>query len=185
VAVRARNITGAAGEYHVAAELSRRGWLATVTIKNSPDTDVLAQKPESELLVAIQTKTSGGNSFRLKEKDEAPSKRDGQWFVLVALAGELERPRFYVVPHDHIAAMVFLAHREWLVTPGVRGQPHNENPQRSLRADELTGYLERWELLEEATHAIPFLGGSRFPGLVEKHGLPAAHPGLVIAVRPG
>ena len=28
-------LTGAAGEYYVAAELSRRGWLATVTIKNA------------------------------------------------------------------------------------------------------------------------------------------------------
>jgi integrase len=37
-------LTGAAGEYYVAAELSLRDWLATVTIKNAPGTDVLAQK---------------------------------------------------------------------------------------------------------------------------------------------
>jgi hypothetical protein len=175
---RARNITGAAGEYHVAAELSRRGWLATVTIKNSPDTDVLAQKPESERLVAIQTKTSGGKRFMLTAKHEAPSKRDGQWFVLVALAGELERPRFYVVPRDHIAAMVYLEHRDWLVTPGAQGQPHNENEQRSLKETELAGYLEGWHLLEQATEAVPFLGDSRFPPLVRTHGLPPGHSGI-------
>jgi hypothetical protein len=38
--------------------LSRRGWLATVTMKNSPDTDVLAQHPESERLIRVQTKTA-------------------------------------------------------------------------------------------------------------------------------
>src|SRR5436190_4554604 len=100
--VRATNITGAAGEYHVAAELSRRGWLATVTIKNSPDTDVLAQHPHTERLLAVQTKTaSPRNRFRLKKKNETPASRDGQWFVLVGLRGEFERPDFYIIPRDH------------------------------------------------------------------------------------
>jgi hypothetical protein len=31
------NITGVAGEYFVAAELSRRGWIATLTLKNTPN----------------------------------------------------------------------------------------------------------------------------------------------------
>ena len=54
----ATGLTGAAGEYYVAAELSRRSWLATVTIKNSPGTDVLAQRLDRRRLVAIQTKCS-------------------------------------------------------------------------------------------------------------------------------
>jgi hypothetical protein len=172
MAVRARNITGATGEYHVAAELSRRGWLATVTIKNSPDTDVLAQKPASELLVAIQTKTSSGSRFMLNKKDEVPSKRDGQWFVLVALRDERERPSFYVVPRDHVAAMVYLSHREWLTTRGSHGQVRNETPTRSLKQAELAGYLECWCLLEGPTATVPFSGDSRFRPLVKKHKLP-------------
>ncbi|HSI36145.1 MAG TPA: hypothetical protein VK986_21355, partial [Tepidisphaeraceae bacterium] len=47
-------LTGAAGEYHVAAELSRRGRLATVTIKNSPGTDVLAQRRDRSAMVAAE-----------------------------------------------------------------------------------------------------------------------------------
>jgi hypothetical protein len=55
-----------------------------VTIKNSPDTDVLAQRPESEHLIAIQAKTSSrGMRFLLSESNERPSVRDGQWFVFV------------------------------------------------------------------------------------------------------
>ena len=38
----AYNITGVAGEYFVAAELSRRGWIAAMTIKNTPNIDVIA-----------------------------------------------------------------------------------------------------------------------------------------------
>jgi hypothetical protein len=131
-----------------------------VTIKNSPDTDVLAQRPESERLAAIQTKTSSPESwFRLKGKNEHPSKREGQWFVLVALQAETERPRFYVIPRDHVAAMVFAEHQEWLATPGRGDKPHNENDQRNLSEDDVAGYLERWDLLDQDTMAIPFLSG--------------------------
>jgi hypothetical protein len=37
--------TGIAGEFLVAGELSMRGWIATLTAKNTPHVDVLAAKP--------------------------------------------------------------------------------------------------------------------------------------------
>jgi hypothetical protein len=51
-------LTGAAGEYYTVAELSRRGWLATVAIKNSPGTDVLAQK-RPEFFIAPRNVVAG------------------------------------------------------------------------------------------------------------------------------
>jgi hypothetical protein len=51
-------LIGTAGEYSVAAELSPRRWLATVTIKNAPGVDVLAMRTKSRRSVAIQTKTA-------------------------------------------------------------------------------------------------------------------------------
>lgn len=60
----------------MAAELSRRGWLATVTIKNAPGTDVLAQRLDDGRLVSIQTKTSTGTGFLLGERSELPAARD-------------------------------------------------------------------------------------------------------------
>jgi hypothetical protein len=36
-------------------------------------------------MVAIQTKTSSGNSFRLSVKDERPASRDHESYVLVSL----------------------------------------------------------------------------------------------------
>lgn len=83
-------MTGAAGEYYVAAELSRRGWLATVTIKKAPGTDVLAQRMETALTVATQTKTSSsGKRFLLSEKDERLARTSHEWYVLVRLKSEL------------------------------------------------------------------------------------------------
>jgi len=80
-----QGLIGAAGEYFVAAELSRRGWLATVTIKNAPGTDVLAQHGATKQVVAIQTKTATTATFRLSARDEVPASAPNQWCVLVAL----------------------------------------------------------------------------------------------------
>jgi hypothetical protein len=105
--------------------------------------------------------------------------RDGQWFVLVALGGELDRPRFYVIPRDHVAAMVYLGHRNWLVTPGRGGKPHNDNPQRILSEADVADCLERWDLLDSDTSDVPFLADRQwFLQLAEKHGLPDGHPGI-------
>jgi hypothetical protein len=80
----AHGLIGAAGEYFVVAELSLRGWLATVTIKNSPGIDVLARHSETGTLVALQTKTAGaGFNFRLKDQDERCSNAEHDWYALV------------------------------------------------------------------------------------------------------
>src|SRR5690348_8797999 len=98
---RPTGLTGAAGEYYVAAELSLRGWLATVTIKNAPHTDVLARKLETGRLLAIQTKTaSQGYNFQLGIKDEKPTTADNEWYILVSLRPVGERPLFHIIPRN-------------------------------------------------------------------------------------
>src|SRR3954463_4169931 len=101
---RATGLTGAAGEYYVAAELSLRGWLATPTIKNAPGTDVLAQFREKGILVAIQTKTASfGDQFALNKNIESVSTATNEWVVLVKLHELGTRPTFYVVPRNIVA----------------------------------------------------------------------------------
>lgn len=45
------------GEYYVAAELWRQGWIAGLTPKNCPGYDVIAYHPKSQQQIAIQVKT--------------------------------------------------------------------------------------------------------------------------------
>src|SRR5262245_45923159 len=120
---RVTGLVGAAGEYYVAAELSRRGWLATVTIKNAPGTDVLAQNRATGRVVAIQTKTA---NYDVNEFWR-PQVVLGEWFVFVKLRGEDERPRFFIVPADVVSAT---------------------NPQRAIRVNQLTEWEGRWDLLD-------------------------------------
>jgi hypothetical protein len=157
---RPTGLTGAAGEYFVAAELSLRGWLATVTIKNAPWTDVLAQIPDRGLAVAIQTKTaSGGTRFQLNEKCEIPATAQNQWYVFVRLQAKETRPNFYVVPHNIVAGATYAEHRWWLSEPALDGTPHKDNPRRVIGAQHVTGYEDRWDLLERPADEAPLLAG--------------------------
>jgi hypothetical protein len=174
---RARGLTGAAGEYYVAAELSRRDWLATVTIKNSPGTDVLAQRLDRQTIIAVQTKTATRPSdFRLSDKDEDPGESDNEWYVLVGLRDESERPDFFLLPRHITAALVYLEYRAWLSNvdllrpPMRRGKQRNPTTQREVRAEWVEGYRDRWDLLDGSAWDAPFLADHRFLELAR--GLP-------------
>jgi hypothetical protein len=152
-------LTGAAGEYYVAAELSRRGWLATVTVKNAPGTDVLAQDLTTKRTLAIQTKTSAnGKSFTLGPKDTITVANDAGWFVLVGFRALDERPSFYIVPRAHLAAMLYAGHRRWVDTPGRNGQPHTDSTRLVILRDSVEGYLERWDFLDAPVAKVPYMG---------------------------
>jgi hypothetical protein len=47
---------GIAGEFFVAAELSKRDWIATLTAKNTPDVHVLASWPTGDVQARIQVR---------------------------------------------------------------------------------------------------------------------------------
>src|SRR4051812_46838491 len=93
------NLIGVAGEYYVAAELSRAGWLATVTIKNSPRLDVLAvEPPPGGRSVAVQVKTTTKSSWVLPQPVPTGERRPDEFVVLVRIGEEKTRPDFYVLP---------------------------------------------------------------------------------------
>jgi hypothetical protein len=94
-----RNITGAAGVYFAAAELSQLGWIAALTRRYAPRTDVLAQRADSSRTVGIQVKTRLSGWFQLGRSIPLPSSEGAnEWFVLISLHGPGARPDFYIVP---------------------------------------------------------------------------------------
>ena len=57
-------LVGVSGEYFVAAELSIRGYLASVTLRNSRGIDIIASNSNASRSVSIQVKTSKKGSPR-------------------------------------------------------------------------------------------------------------------------
>jgi Holliday junction resolvase-like predicted endonuclease len=57
--------TGVSGEYFAAAELSRRGFLCSVTLKNTRGIDILVSNQQSSKLVGVQVKTNRKSKKRM------------------------------------------------------------------------------------------------------------------------
>lgn len=140
-------LSGISGEYFVAAEISRRGWVASITLRNTRGIDLLASNQDATRTVAIQVKTNRTNKkiWMMTEKAElftAPN----HFYVFVNLRDEKQRPDFHIVPSKEVAAFVSKNHQKWLATPGKKGQKHNDNKMRKFE-DLSSRYLEKWDLL--------------------------------------
>ena len=139
-------LAGVAGEYFVAAELSRRGYIASISLRNTRGIDILATNATASRSVTIQCKTSQSrNDWMLNDKCESFFS-ENHFYVFVALGGPLERPRYHVVPSAAVAKHVRDDHSSWLARPGRHGQAHVDNPVRNFH-DRANEYLERWDLL--------------------------------------
>ncbi len=139
---------GVSGEYFVAAELTKRGYIASITLRNTRGIDILSTNAEATKTANIQVKThqGKGRSWVLSEKSEtyhAP----GLFYVFVNLKGLTERPEYFIVPSKEVAAFIKNNHSEWLATPGKKGQKHNDTQMRQFHDFE-DAYLERWDLLD-------------------------------------
>lgn len=140
-------LSGVSGEYFVAGELSRLGYIASITLRNTRGIDILVSNASATRQIGIQVKTRQGSrpEWVLSEKAEA-FYADNLFYVFVNLKNWDERPAFYVVPSKVVAVYVERTHREWLESPGKKGQAHKDNPVRQFR-DEEEQYRDRWDLL--------------------------------------
>src|SRR6266849_4469898 len=110
--------TGIAGEYLVAAELTRRAYIATLTLKNTRSVDILAASSDGKRQVAIQVKTKqvAGDKWMLSASAEV-LQSPTLFYVFVALH-DTQPPEFHIVPSSHVAKYVRERHETWLRTPG-------------------------------------------------------------------
>jgi len=140
-------LSGVSGEYFVAAELSRLGYIVSITLRNTRGIDILVSNLSATRQIGIQVKTNQGSKpeWVLSEKAEN-FYADNLFYVFVNLKSRDELPDFYVVPSRVVADYIKDSHRQWLITPGKKGQSHKDNPVRKFR-DKKGQYLNRWDLL--------------------------------------
>lgn len=139
-------MSGIAGEYFVAAELTRRGYIASLTLRNTRGIDILASNQNATKSVGIQVKAvqGRGKSWMLNQKVEA-SEATNLFFVFIRL-NNLDAPEYYIVPREDVSRFAAENHKLWLDTPGRKGQKHNDNPMRQFKDPE-NAYLGKWNLL--------------------------------------
>jgi hypothetical protein len=173
-------LTGSAGEFLVAGELGQRSWVPSITPRGIEQTDILAQHSATGHVVALQVKTASVGNFRLGRKNEAPARQWNEWYVFVALAEIGSRARFFIVPTNVVAALLYVGHRVWLAGAKRDGTARKDSAIRAISVDQIDGYEEAWNLLLAPADAAPV----RVPEWILKRGgsdigWPEGHPGLV------
>lgn len=140
-------LVGVSGEYFVAAELSKRGYLASITLRNTKGVDILCSSSDASKTVNIQVKSNRGSakSWILNQKSEDGFAKN-LYYVFVNLNFNDKHPDFFIVPSTVVSEYCRSTHSNWLNTPGKKGQAHKDNPMRKF--DDPSGeYENRWDLL--------------------------------------
>lgn len=139
------SLSGVSGEYFVAAELSRRGYVAAMTLKNTRGVDLLASRLGGRSAATIQVKSKKGmaGEWTLSIKDER-SAGPRHFYVFVALRN-LETPEYFVVPSQVVAKRCREHHRQWIRVGKRDGSARKNTTMRSFRPDQ--GSKSRWDLL--------------------------------------
>ena len=132
-------LLGAAGEHYVMSELLRRGYIACLAPQGVPSSDIVVTTVDGSRLCSVQVKSRSGKGadggWHMRPKHERLSSPQLFYcFVDFGLDPGL-KPIVYVVPSSDVATFIRTTHGYWLSIPGVRGQPHKDNPVRRLIPD--------------------------------------------------
>lgn len=143
---------GIAGEFFAAAELTRRGYVASLTSKNTKAIDILASNKDGSKSVAIQVKTSNNlktNRWMMTASSEKISS-DNLFYVLVNM-NEGQMPSYFIVPSVYVADKIKSGYDVWINSPGRKGKKHNPTAVRIFdftSEEELLKYKDAWHLLD-------------------------------------
>ena len=131
----------------MAAELSRRGNIASITLRNTKGVDILVANEAGTKTALVQVKTNKGanRSWILNSKAERISE-DQLFYVFVALGGEDGVPAYHVVPSKVVAQYTTRSHRNWLAGTKSGGSARKDSGMRKFN-DPDGEYLDAWHLL--------------------------------------
>jgi hypothetical protein len=139
--------TGVAAEYFVAAELSRRGYVASLTSNNTKDIDLLASNSDASRTVCIQVKAKQGSEREWMLTRKCETIRPNLFFYVFVNLNGLEAPEYFIVPNHSVAEFARRAQADYMRNLGKKGQQRKETSIRVFR-DYAEEFLNRWELIE-------------------------------------
>ena len=141
-------LVGVAGEYLAAGELSLRGYIASITLRNSRGIDIIASNSDGSKSISFQVKTNsdGGKSWILSKKSEEYYSNN-HYYIFVALGNTNERPSFHIVPSKIVADYTFNDHANWLKGKKRDGSFRKDTSMRKFN-DHENKYLEAWQRIK-------------------------------------
>lgn len=156
-------LVGQTGEYLVAAELSRRGLIATTFTGNVPHYDIIASD-ETGRHVSVQVKTSRGSSWQFgnitqyckitfKGKQQIVGQSvDSPVHRLIVAFVKIEKDgndRFYILEWKELCSLLVKGHEEFLARHnGVRPQRW-DSLHCAISEKTLSPYKDKWDIVEK------------------------------------
>ncbi len=159
-----RPTTGQTGEYLVAAELSRRGLIATTFTGNVPHYDIIASNEDGKH-VSVQVKASRGSSWQFGDitrfceisfegkrqivgrSVKCPVHRLIVVFVAIDAQGQ---DRYYILTWQRLRDLIVKAHKAYLARyNGMRAQKW-DSLHSAISEKILKPYKDRWDIIERS-----------------------------------
>jgi hypothetical protein len=158
---RDNQLTKQIGEYLVAAELGRRGYVAATFSGNVPDYDIVATDSEFRA-VPVQVKAINGKSWRFDFARFAVVRFEGKRqvverplrlprpiaCVLVAL-GEYGQDRFYILEWRRLRDIVIRDYKANLASKGGVRPRRYDSLHTAVSETQLATYRDNWSLLDQ------------------------------------
>jgi len=161
---RGNKLTGAVGEFLVAAELCRRNLVATPFSGNVPHYDIIASGEHGGHL-AVQVKTINGGNWQFSINKFVEVFRDGDRqilgellpepypdlrYVMVVLGSDGERDRFFILTWPQLRDTIVNGYRDYLARHhGVRPRAP-DSLHVSLSIAEIASFEDKWDTLVES-----------------------------------
>jgi hypothetical protein len=134
-------LSGIAGEYFVAAELTRRGYIASLTLRNTDGVDILVANLDATKSVAIQVKTRQGTGKRWVVNKEAEERNSDNFFFVFVNLNNGGVPSYHVVQSRIVATRISKHHQEVIDRGG------KDVSMRTFILESATEFLNQWSEL--------------------------------------
>lgn len=142
---------GVSGELFVAAELTRQGYVASLTSKNTKAIDLLASSKDGSRSICIQVKTCSNKKMNVWKMSKSSEEftATNLYYVFVNLC-EYEAPLYFVIPSRIVAKRIHIEYVEWKKIPRRDGKMHPDTDMRTFKItkSEIEEYQNAWYLLD-------------------------------------
>lgn len=147
-------ITGMAGEYLVAGQMSLRGGTANLTYKNYPGVDIIGQHPYlgENTIAKIQVKSSEYPSFWVGIKHSQRSQMSHLIkgpYVLVYFNKKDDNVEYYILSKQQMIDIINQSDDAWQTKEHKRPLSPDYSIKIYIDRDDLSWFRDKWENLFE------------------------------------
>jgi len=97
-------------QFYAAAELTRRGYLVSLTFGNAPSTDILAATPNKDSF-KVEVKGLSTNNWWLIDR---PASTQNSFYILIYLPKRFLKPKFCILTADEVVREIDHAKNSYL-----------------------------------------------------------------------